>query len=239
LTESSNNLPAVPGIIAFKDRPEAVQVISHNDIPPIVARMQRVNVADETIAEEHERYTQHAALTTLSPSERAAKAALDALGDGRVLVDLHATLFKSIDTSRTKLAIARPSRNRVYLHTEHRNSDPVRYRFHERKPRRGRKPFFVLDRTDRSGKANGYWQYVAAVPPVPPEIRVGHPDYLKDPRYLVLWEADWTQIASKQPRPPLLDPALLYQVSGALYSVVAVWNLTALEEASLKPGPRF
>jgi hypothetical protein len=44
----------------------------------------------------------------------------------------------------------------------------------------------------------------------------------------VLWEADW----KVHPVPPG-DPALLKHIGGDLYAVVAVWDLTPLEQAVL------
>lgn len=64
----------------------------------------------------------------------------------------------------------------------------------------------------------------AVVPNVPPRLR---------PRaglgnFHILFEAEW----DIDPEPPV-DPALLRHISGDLYAVVAVWDLTELERAVL------
>lgn len=64
----------------------------------------------------------------------------------------------------------------------------------------------------------------AIVPNVPPPLRPAH----SLSGYTILWEATW----SIDPPPPG-DPALLKHVGGELYAVVAVWDLTELEQAVL------
>ncbi len=65
---------------------------------------------------------------------------------------------------------------------------------------------------------------VAMAPNVPPALRPRH--HLRN--YVVLWEAEWAQ----EPVPPV-DPALLQHVGGDLYAVLAVWDLSPLEQAVL------
>ena len=50
-------------------------------------------------------------------------------------------------------------------------------------------------------------------------------------RYHLLWEAEWSE-KSSLPVPPR-DPALLRHITGTLYSVLAVWDLTEVERAVL------
>jgi len=66
--------------------------------------------------------------------------------------------------------------------------------------------------------------YRAMVPPIPPTLR---PPYGLG-NYAILWEATWEKV----PRPPG-DPALLRHISGDLYAVLAIWDLTELERAVL------
>ena len=67
----------------------------------------------------------------------------------------------------------------------------------------------------------------ALVPPIPPEHRPRRGVALASlARFHVLWEADW------QMAPPI-DPALLKHITGDLWSVYAVWELTDLERAVL------
>lgn len=62
-----------------------------------------------------------------------------------------------------------------------------------------------------------------------PEIPTGLIDPTVDPNdYLTFFEAHWTE-----PTPIPSDPALLKRVSGFIYEVVAVWDLTPLEAAAL------
>lgn len=65
----------------------------------------------------------------------------------------------------------------------------------------------------------------AMVPIVPPALRPVH----ALSNYLTLFEvANW----AKAPRPPG-DPALLKHIGGEIYAVLAVWDLTPLEQAVL------
>lgn len=64
--------------------------------------------------------------------------------------------------------------------------------------------------------------FKAIVPTVPPPFRPARS--LRG--YHLLWEADWTHQAP-------VDPALLKQLGGDLYVVLAVWDLTELERAVL------
>lgn len=78
----------------------------------------------------------------------------------------------------------------------------------------------TFERTER-----GVWiTFRAIVPNVPPPLRPAHS--LKG--YMILWEAEWSQ----HPIPPG-DPALLKHIGGDLYAVVAIWDLTELEQAVL------
>lgn len=62
----------------------------------------------------------------------------------------------------------------------------------------------------------------AVVPIVPAPLRPKH--HLRN--YHILWEAEWGPVVPK-------DPALLKQLHGDLYVVLAVWDLTPLEQAVL------
>jgi hypothetical protein len=65
----------------------------------------------------------------------------------------------------------------------------------------------------------------AIVPTVPPTFRPPH----NLGGYTLLWEAEWEQDRMQPPA----DPALLKQLAGDLYVVLAVWDLTELERAVL------
>lgn len=62
----------------------------------------------------------------------------------------------------------------------------------------------------------------AIVPIIPAHLR----PTIKLENYHILWEAEWTRI-------PPRDPALLRHVTGDLYALLAVWDLTELEMAAI------
>lgn len=74
--------------------------------------------------------------------------------------------------------------------------------------------------------SSGAWS--AMVPICPPEHRPARATTLAS--FFVLWEAlwEWTVVP-----PPPGDPALLKHVGGDLYAVLAVWDLTELEQLVL------
>lgn len=61
----------------------------------------------------------------------------------------------------------------------------------------------------------------AIVPSIPPQLRPA----TALSNYHILWEAEWRAVPA--------DPALLKHVGGWLYAVLAVWDLTPLEQAVL------
>jgi hypothetical protein len=79
-------------------------------------------------------------------------------------------------------------------------------------------------RWSRPDAANGSSEIraEAIVPSIPPEYR---PNAALE-RYWILFEAEWSQVAPK-------DPALLRALGGGLYAVLATWDLTDLERAVL------
>lgn len=70
--------------------------------------------------------------------------------------------------------------------------------------------------------SHDYRQHRAIVPTIPPPFRPPH----NLSGYHILWEADWEMA-------PPADPALLKHLGGDLYAVLAVWDLTELEQAVL------
>lgn len=80
--------------------------------------------------------------------------------------------------------------------------------------------------TFEAGTQGARWDTTlqAIVPNVPPPLRPAH----QLSGYQILWEAEW----APDPQPPV-DPALLKHIGGDLYAVVAIWDLTELEQAVL------
>lgn len=76
------------------------------------------------------------------------------------------------------------------------------------------------------GLSHSYGRHQAVVPIIPPGLRPAR----GLAKLHILWEAEWTPI-------PPTDPALLRHLRGTLYAVLAVWDLTPLEQAVL--GHRF
>lgn len=66
----------------------------------------------------------------------------------------------------------------------------------------------------------------AIVPLIPPHLR---PANSLD-KYYILWECNWIEIPG--------DPMLLRHLTGSLYAVLAVWDLTDLERAVLGAMPQ-
>lgn len=72
-------------------------------------------------------------------------------------------------------------------------------------------------------RQNGLSYRRAMVPTIPPALRPKA--HLSN--YAILWEAVW------EPAPPV-DPLLLKHLGGALYAVLAAWDLTPIERAVLR-----
>lgn len=105
-------------------------------------------------------------------------------------------------------------RNIVHSWREYRNGSRYRGRALVLLP-----PGTLPAKTDVSG-----WpiEAHAIVPIVPPQYR---PEASLE-RYWILFEAEWSRIPPK-------DPALLRDLGGGLYAVLATWDLTDLERAVL------
>jgi len=87
-------------------------------------------------------------------------------------------------------------------------------------------------RVDVPAGALGGWpplkgQWFAMMPIIPPALRPTS----RLLNYHILWEAEWRS-SSALPRPPR-DPALLRHITGDLYAVLGVWDLTDVERAVL------
>lgn len=88
---------------------------------------------------------------------------------------------------------------------------------------RGRKADTVrVERAFDEPTETAMQRHRAIVPTIPPPFRPQH----KLSGYHILWEAEWNLTAP-------VDPALLKHLGGDLYAVLAVWDLTELEQAVL------
>lgn len=81
---------------------------------------------------------------------------------------------------------------------------------------------FAADTLPRFTGAASHRDGEARVPMVPPRFRPKH----ALSNYHILWEATWSRLAPK-------DPALLKDIGGGLYVVLAIWDLTELERSVL------
>ena len=152
-----------------------------------------------------------------------------ALGRGVKVIDLVQVMQAANvdDRGRPRLAIARADQTVVrFWHgwsgaarfdkptAGHRGRSATRVKLPERTfMTPADKPALVLSQVSAAN---------AMVPTIPPLHRPK--DSLEN--YWLLWEAEWTQ--------PPVDPALLKHLGLNLYAVLAVWNLTALEQAILR-----
>lgn len=146
-----------------------------------------------------------------------------ALAKGRQVLDVHDAFRQAgVDArGRPRLAISRADLPRVFM---------VRWRsgavcFSRRAEwwREAGTAFYRIKFPDGTLPATeNRVEAVALVPIIPPRFRPVRA--LRG--YHVLWEAEWQDV----PR----DPLLLKHLSGALYAVLAVWDLTPLERAVLR-----
>lgn len=154
--------------------------------------------------------------------------ALEALQQGRTLIDLPAVLAKGgfnpkyTSSKMPSLTVAPAFAKEVSMRVWHDGEMVLKS---------GRFPQWKMNLPSgytfsRSGDAVSY-SGVATVPGMPPEIRE-----IARKEHLVLWQAEWRKIGSQVQRPPR-DPALLERLNGNMYVVLAAWDLTALEASAL------
>lgn len=211
-----------------------VQVVSTTDeAPAIVKRLAHVVQDPEHIDAQIVRYK---AIKRHSPADKKVLTSLEAIADGRAIVSLNATIVGGgRDTTMNhipQLGVARPFQKYVTCRVF--PAGDVTYR----RPRRfGRSftPFYTFSHqkfADLGARDGTYYSALAAVPPVPPEVRERHAAALRSSDSLILFEADWTNCQTHEPPMPT-DPALVQRISGDLWAVLAVWELTAVEIAAL------
>lgn len=150
-----------------------------------------------------------------------------ALAAGSQLVELAATIRAGgVDEQhRPRLAVARADAEFCWMTRSRTGAVEFSTREqwdwrHRREVRRF--PSGTLPEISPAVPWSSWDRHMAMVPPVPPGLRPKH----SLAGYTVLWEAEWTRVAPK-------DPALLKHIGGDLYAVVAIWDLTDLERAVL------
>lgn len=169
-----------------------------------------------------------AVLATRRETDEAIMAGYRLLSLGRTVIDLERAVHEggADDLGRPRLAVARADVARVETTVWRDGSvsfeDAVLWH-RGRRPQPGsrhqhtfRFPAGTLPTSETTVRG-----FSAIVPTVPPHLR---PDMLD--RYHILWEAEWS---AQAPR----DPALLRALGGGLYAVLAVWDLTEVERAVL------
>jgi hypothetical protein len=150
-----------------------------------------------------------------------------AIARGRQVIDLHGVM-RSAGLQNVvglpKLAIARADAKRCFVQMDQDGS--AQFGSDERASLlRANTRRRVLLPSDTFPRLHRRWDDQfgrAIVPLVPPTLRPAG-DLAN---YHILWDAVWT------PAPPV-DPLLLRHLNGALYAIVAAWDLTPLEQAVL------
>jgi hypothetical protein len=162
-----------------------------------------------------------------------------AIASGKQVIDLH-QVMKAAGVNESfypRLAIARADGQWCHLSLLD-NGGAHMTHVQTWTTRRGRRPGHVValpantfPRVPQWSPGQGYsgrprgWSTVARamVPMVPPQY---HPGAALS-NYFILWDAVW------EPAPPV-DPLLMKHLGGALYAIVAAWDLTPLEQAVMR-----
>lgn len=154
------------------------------------------------------------------------------LSEGKAIIDLHEAMRTAgIDAlGRPKLAIVRADAQWVWFGRAWRSNGPVNYdarfgmdRSHAQTSAKERMRSVRIPGPVFGNVVLSSQDWRAMVPIIPPAIR---PPASHLNQFHVLWEAAWQR---NVPR----DPALVRKVTGSLYALLAVWDLTPLEQAVL------
>ena len=155
-----------------------------------------------------------------------------AIAGGRQLIRLSTTIAAggADAEGRPRLAIARADEPRVTFSRT--NQGSVTFTPSDGWSSRVRSADRVLRLGDGTlpTRPNDGWipdgRWWATMPLIPPKFR---PPFNIE-NYHVLWEAVWTRGTVRAPH----DPALLKRIGGDLFAVLAVWDLSPLEQAVLE-----
>lgn len=157
------------------------------------------------------------------------------LAAGRQIIRLSETIKAGGEDElhRPKLAIARADEERITFWRNRAGavmfSPNVNW---DQMARSGDRVINLGDGTLPRMTEEGVWSidtrtWAAILPIIPPRLRPPH----NLSNYHVLWEAVWTK---PQTRRSPKDPALLKRIGGDVFAVLAVWDLTPLEQAVLE-----
>lgn len=177
-------------------------------------------------AKQHFREYQQAVRQTNRKEDVALMRGFKALGKGQTLIDVHAAMkFAGLnERHQPKLAICRADATHCWWKGWYDgasvfsmdNMSLWRWSAKVRRSVRFPKNTFGSTVFD-SGKSHR-----AVVPSIPPRLR----PKIAYSNLHILWEAEWETVPA--------DPMLLRHLDGALYVVLAAWDLTELEKAVLK-----
>lgn len=150
------------------------------------------------------------------------------IATGKPIISLRAALASGgwDEHGRPKLAVARADERTVRVQTwangrvDFDPKDPSWGHWDEYARSNSNRRFSFLSLLPPRERPSGSVTAESVVPHIPPRLR---PVALE--RYDILFEATWTSVP--------VDPALIRQVRGDLYVVVATWDLTELERAAL------
>ena len=165
--------------------------------------------------------------------DQAALLGYKALAEGKDLLDLHQVFRRcpGDEKLRPRLAVGRAHWTHVRLR-RHSDGSAV---FHETENltawvgfngreawhRRLPLPAGSIPEPLRPSAGRNIGDLSAVVPTIPPNLRPRNALH----KYVILWEAEWTDVPT--------DPLLLRRLTESLYVVLAQWDLTELERAVL------
>jgi hypothetical protein len=214
-----------------------------------VAEIERIGAPEISRPAARKAYLEYkrAVLSAASPEERKEYEGLwrgyKAIAAGQQVIDLHQTMRVAgvqEDTLFPRLAICRATAMHCRCVLAEDGSAVFfddKYRWRRAASQRVTLPTGTLPQFVTQWNAGTFTRYrtggalerqrwqsdaIALVPIVPPRL---HPRAALS-NYHILWDAVWT------PAPPA-DPLLLKHLAGALYAIVAQWDLTPLEQAVL------
>lgn len=206
---------------------------SNSHAPSVVTHLARFAPDRDLLQREAERYSKIAD----TAQAKAIRTVHNALEEGRVLVDLENILLSRGERLNDRFSAAFPRLAIAHLDAERSYCRVYRNGTVEfRDGRKQRNVFYEFGSSTYAWSpydSDIRWtQRYAVTPTLPPEFENRLDKKSRD--HLLVWEATWYQ--HSQSRPPVtLDPALLEHVAGSLYAVEAVWDLTPVEVAILKP----